>query len=94
MAGVLVYGNLVLVGMHQEHYQRQELWVIALRRKGSMLPVVLVALGLIKTLGKHMVMGVLVVPQRSITWNIVETREVLEKTALLSSHISVKVVNV
>lgn len=72
MAGVLIYGNLVLVGMHQEHYQRQELWVIALRRKGSMLPVELVVLGLTKTLGKHMVMGVLVVHRRSIKWNIAE----------------------
>ena len=52
-----------------------------------MLPVELVALGLTKTLGKHMVMGVLVVPRRSITWNIVEAGEVLEKTGLLSSHI-------
>lgn len=83
-----------MVEMHQEHYQRQEIWVIALRRKGSMLPVVLVALGLTKTLGKHMVMGVLVVHRRSITWNIVEAWEFLEMTALLSSHISVKVVNV
>lgn len=72
MAGVLVYGTLVMVEMHQEHYQRQEIWVIALRRKGSMLPVELVVLGLTKTLGKHMVMGVLVVPRRSITWNIAE----------------------